>query len=286
MHAMNDRVTLSPVAPGAAPGPAPGLAPQRAPAAVAAASVEPRLLTAEVLERLRDLIVRGELAPGTRLNERLLCERLGTSRTPLREALKGLASEGLVELQPNRGARVTPLTVDRVREIFQVMGALEALAGELACANATDADIAEIRALHYQMVAHHARGELAEYFRFNQAIHLRIVEAGGNATLLQGYRQLNAHVRRARYMANLARDRWDKAVQEHEDMLAALVARDAPRLQAQLRDHLGNKMLSVLAALDAASAADAIGASAAVPRSRTTTTTAVSPQGEVHGAYD
>jgi DNA-binding GntR family transcriptional regulator len=265
---MNDRATLSPLSPGSA-------------MTGAVAPVEPRLLTAEILERLRDLIVRGELAPGARLNERLLCERLGTSRTPLREALKALASEGLVELQPNRGARVTPLTVDRVREIFQVMGALEALAGELACANASDADIAEIRALHYQMVAHHARGELAEYFRFNQAIHLRIVEAGGNGTLLQSYRQLNAHVRRARYMANLARDRWDKAVQEHEDMLAALVARDAPRLQAQLRDHLGNKMLSVLAALDARAAPAAAGTASGFP-----TTPATSPQGEVHGAYD
>lgn len=209
------------------------------------------MLAESAADALRDLIVHGDLSPGLRLNERMLCERLAISRTPLREALKALASEGLVELQPNRGAIVTPLTVPKVREIFQVMGALEALAGQLACAHASDADIAEIRALHYQMVAHHARGELAEYFRYNQAIHLRIVEAGGNATLAQSYRQFNAHVRRARYMANLAQDRWDKAVAEHEDMLAALVARDAPRLQAQLRDHLGNKMLSVLAALEA-----------------------------------
>lgn len=228
----------------------------RAPSTAVADPVADRRLLAEaVLDRLRDMIVRGELAPAARLNERLLCERLAISRTPLREAFKALASEGLVTLQANRGASVAPLTVSKVREIFQIMGALEALAGELACAVATEADIAEIRSLHYQMVAHHARRELADYFRLNQAIHLRIVAAGGNETLAQQYGQLNAHVRRARYMANLSRDRWDKAVQEHEAMLAALVARDASRLTTLLQDHLGNKMLAVLAALESQDAA-------------------------------
>src|SRR5512146_1631536 len=95
----------------------------------AATAVEPRLLTAEVLERLRDLIIQGELAPGVKLNERVLCERLRTSRTPVREAIKYLASEGLVELLPNRGAIVAPLEPEKVKEIFTVLGALEALAG-------------------------------------------------------------------------------------------------------------------------------------------------------------
>src|SRR3990172_8098416 len=88
----------------------------------------PRLLTEAVVERLRDLIVQGELAPEAKLNERVLCERLGISRTPLREALKYLASEGLVELLPNRGAVVAALKPQMVKDIFVVMGALEALA--------------------------------------------------------------------------------------------------------------------------------------------------------------
>jgi DNA-binding GntR family transcriptional regulator len=117
------------------------------------------------MDRLRDMIVQGELLPGTKLNERVLCEQLGISRTPLREALKFLASEGLVELLPNRGAQVAPLESGKVKEMFVVLGSLEALAGELVCRNASDAEIAEIRSLHYQMVAHHARGELAAYFR-------------------------------------------------------------------------------------------------------------------------
>ena len=212
-------------------------------------AAEPRLLAAEVVERLRDLIIQGELAPGVKLNERVLCERLRTSRTPVREAIKFLASEGLVELLPNRGAIVTPITAATVREIFVLLGALEALAGELACINASDAAIAEIRALHYQMLAHHARGELAPYFRCNQQIHLRLVEGTGNATLANTYRALNAHVRRARYMANLSRERWDHAVEEHEKILDALTRRDGALLALLLRSHLSNKMQVVLEAL-------------------------------------
>lgn len=212
---------------------------------------ERRLLHEEVIDQLRDMIVQGELAPETKLNERVLAEQLGISRTPLREAIKFLASEGLVELLPNRGAMVAPLKAEKVKEIFTVLGTLEALAGELVCRNATDADIAEIRALHYQMVAHHARGELAQYFRCNQQIHIRLVECAGNATLAQVFRGLNAHVRRARYMANLSHERWDKAVREHEEILEALSARDSGRLQQLLREHLANKLVLVMEALGA-----------------------------------
>ena len=214
-------------------------------------AAERRLLTEEVVERLRDLIVQGEFAPEAKLNERVLCAQLGISRTPLREALKYLASEGLVELLPNRGAVVAALKPQMVKDIFVVMGALEALAGELACHNATDADIAEIRATHYQMIAHYKRGELADYFRCNQMIHIKLVACGGNTTLTNTYRGLNAHVRRARYMANLSRERWDLAVEEHEQILDALVKRDSPRLQQLLRDHLGNTLVIVMESMAA-----------------------------------
>lgn len=219
--------------------------------AVVSATATPRLLHSAVVDRLRDMIVQGALAPGTKLNERVLGTQLGTSRTPLREALKYLASEGLVDLLPNRGAIVAPLDPERVKQMFAVMGALEALAGELACRHASEADINEIRALHYQMLAHHARRELGDYFRLNQAIHLKLVEASGNEPLASMYRSLNAHVRRARYMANLSQDRWNNAVKEHEQMMDALARRDGVTLQANLRDHLANKLVLVMEALGA-----------------------------------
>ena len=112
-----------------------------------------RPLHEEAVDRLRDLIVRGDLAPGARLNERLLCGQLGISRTPLREAIKLLATEGLVELLPNRGAVVAAIDAPRLADTLQVMGALEGLAGELACRNASIERIEEIRTLHRQMLA-------------------------------------------------------------------------------------------------------------------------------------
>ena len=217
----------------------------------AARRIEKRPLHEEVIDQLRDRIVEGELAPGARLNERVLCEQLGISRTPLREAIKMLAIEGLVELLPNRGAIVTPLKAANIADTLAVMGALESLAGELACAHAGEAEIAEIRALHFEMLAHHARGELSGYFRFNQLIHLKLIEASGNPVLTNTYRQLNANVRRARYMANLSQERWDAAVREHEEILAALVSRNAVRLKQLLADHLAHKVASVMAALEA-----------------------------------
>jgi DNA-binding GntR family transcriptional regulator len=207
------------------------------------------ILHGDLVERLRDRMIHGDLTPGTKLNERVLCGELGVSRTPLREALKALASEGLVELLPNRGAVVATLDAERVKQIFVVMGALEALAGELACLNATDADLDEIRGLHYQMVAHFKRGEREGYFRCNQAIHRKIVACGGNLALAQTYAQLNAHVRRARYLANLSADRWARAIAEHEQMLEAITARDAGRLKQLLQDHLAHKLVVVMEAL-------------------------------------
>ena len=210
-----------------------------------------RPLHEEAADRLRDLIVQGRLAAGIRLNERLLTAELGVSRTPLREAFKVLATEGLVELLPNRGAIVAQMDPVRLSESLAVMGALEALGGELACRSATDAQINEIRALHYEMLAYHARGDLAGYFKFNQAIHLKIVKYSGNAMLYNIYRQMNGNVRRARYMANLSKERWDAAVREHDEILAALAARDIKRIKALLSDHLAHKLASVLAALPA-----------------------------------
>ena len=209
-----------------------------------------RPLHEEVIDRLRDRIVQGELAPGARLNERVLCAELGISRTPLREAIKMLATEGLVELLPNRGAIVTPLKAATIADTLAVMGSLESLAGELACANASEAGLAEIRALHFEMLAHHARRELAGYFKYNQLIHMKIIESSGNPVLTNTYRQLNANVRRARYMANLSQERWDAAVREHEEILAALASRNAPRLKRLLAEHLAHKVASVMAALE------------------------------------
>jgi len=209
-----------------------------------------RSLTDELVERLRDLIVEGEFQPGERLGEKALCERFGVSRTPLREALKILATEGLLELSPNRGARIAGLSAADLDELFPLLGALEALAGELAAARIDEAGIAEVRALHYQMVAHYHRGDLAGYFRLNQQIHEQFLAAAGNATLSAMHRSLSGRLRPARYAANMSPARWRQAVAEHEEMLSLLAARDGVALGALLRRHLDNKAETLREALD------------------------------------
>ena len=205
-------------------------------------AVDRKPLHGQAVALLRELIVAGDLAPGARLNERLLCERLSISRTPLREAMKTLAAEGLVQLLPNRGGIVATIDPQEIAELFRVMGALEALAGELACEHATEADVAEIAALHYQMRLHYARRERTEYFRYNQAIHEKIFEAARNSVLLDVYRKLSGRLRRARYAANLSNERWSSAMREHDEILDALSRRDARGLAALLDQHLRNKL--------------------------------------------
>jgi DNA-binding GntR family transcriptional regulator len=191
------------------------------------------------------MIVEGELAPGERIREQAVCDRIGLSRTPLREAMKVLAAEGLVNLQPNRGATVSdPGPVD-IADTFRVIGALEALAGELACARVNDKEVAEIRVLHYQMALHQARGELREYFRLNQRIHEALVKLSGNNVLIETHRQLGGRIRRQRFAANRSSGRWEQAMQEHEQILEALAARDGTRLGEILRIHLDNKLTAV-----------------------------------------
>lgn len=200
-----------------------------------------RPLHEEAAERLRDMIVEGNLAPGERITEQALCDRMGFSRTPLREAIKTLTSEGLIQLQPNRGATVALLSLDDIEDTFRVIGALEALAGELACLNVRDDDIAEIRVLHYQMALHRTRGERLDYFKLNQRIHENIVELSGNAVLVETHKRLGGRIRRHRFAANVTPERWDQAIREHEEMLEALAARDGKKLAEVLRRHLDNK---------------------------------------------
>ena len=230
-------------APSSAPIDAPIDAPPGGP--VRAASTLP----ASAAERLRELIIEGRLPPGARLNERALCVELGISRTPLREAFRVLAADGLVALHPNRSAHVVQLSVADIRESFEVMAALEALAGELACRHATSAEVAEIRALTFEMLACHAREDLPAYSRINRQIHDRLNAAARNALLAHTYRTLNLRIQNHRFRSNFDRDKWSRAADEHVAMAAALEARDGERLAALLRVHLVRKGEAVLDAL-------------------------------------
>tara|TARA_B100000530_G_scaffold334914_1_gene285760 strand:+ start:2400 stop:3095 length:696 start_codon:yes stop_codon:yes gene_type:complete len=207
-------------------------------------------LHGDLVANIRELIIEGDLEPGAKVPERVLCERYSVSRTPLREALKTLASEGLLELLPHRGAWVARLTAEDVDQMFPIMGALEALSGELACQNLTEEQFAEIQALHYQMVLHYTRRQLKLYFQVNQEIHEKILSASANPLLLQMYQTLAGRIRRARYVANMSDERWTQAVKEHEEILNALSKRDGTALSDVLKRHLKNKCETVKSHLE------------------------------------
>jgi DNA-binding GntR family transcriptional regulator len=208
----------------------------------------------EILTKLRDYIVENNLPEGARIPERQLSQMFGISRTPLREALKVLASEGLVNLLPNRGSRVRSLSEQDICDLFDLMGGLEALAGRLACERITDAEIAEIERLHHEMYAFYLRRELPDYFRVNRLIHERIVAAARNPTLSGMYASYAGQLRRARFSANPGsnQERLSAAVREHEAILDALRRRAGAELSDILFLHLRHMQTAVLSRLAAA----------------------------------
>ena len=191
-----------------------------------------------VVTRLRDMIIEGALQAGQRIHESRLCQQLGVSRTPLREALKVLASEGLVELVPGRGALVCQLTAKDVKDMLAVLGALEEFAGALTCQNASDHDIEEIRRLHDEMLQCHEKGDRLQYFKRNQRIHSLLIEFTRNESLAMLHDILQAKMRRIRYLGDLDDVTWAAAIADHEEMIIALEARDGARLAKALTDHL------------------------------------------------
>lgn len=208
-----------------------------------------RHLHGELCDRLRDAIITGELAPDAKVPEKELCERFGVSRTPLREALKVLAHEGLVVLNHNRGASVRPLTVQDLDEAFPVYAQLEALAGELACKHATTDEIRDVRRLSNELTASTRSRDLKRYFEIDVLIHERIQLAAHNSTLAQLLRFLSGRIRRARNYASAMDLRSREAVRDHEGIVSALEARDAEKLPLLLRKHTEHALTGVKAAL-------------------------------------
>ena len=206
----------------------------------------PASLHADIVTQLRDFVVEGHLSPGSRIPERELCEKFGISRTPLREALKVIAAEGLIELLPNRGARVRQFSEADIRNLFEVLSGLDFVAGRLACARITDEAIAAIEKLHIEMYTHYLRRDLTDYFRINQKIHQAIVDAAANPVLSANFASLNSIVRRLRYSANLVhRDRLGDAMREHEQIVDALKRRSADELGLLMFQHMQGKCEAV-----------------------------------------
>jgi DNA-binding GntR family transcriptional regulator len=200
----------------------------------------------QVAKRLRQMLVENRIAPGAKLNERELAELLQVSRTPLREAIKMLAAEGLVELLPNRGAIAVALTEADVLNTFEVIAGLEAQSGELAAQRITDDEFIEIQAMHFEMLAAYTRRDLSAYYSLNARIHNAINAAAKNPVLTAVYNQVNARLQALRFRTNQDETKWKRALKEHEQMILALAARDPKAMREVLATHLRNKRDTVL----------------------------------------
>lgn len=211
-------------------------------------------LHAQALDMLRNMIVRGELAAGERIPETAVCDALGLSRTPLREALKLLAAEGLVELRPNHGARIAPIDAAEIKQLFEAVSGIERLAAELAAVRLDAAEIAQLKELQARMEVFYESDMRDEYFRLNQEIHRLIVAGSKNDVLVATHAWLLSRAERARYLALDVHQRWAQSVEEHRAVLAALEARDGERAGRLLHEHVAHTGDAVTATLrDAAS---------------------------------
>ncbi|WP_428649632.1 GntR family transcriptional regulator [Roseibium sp.] len=205
----------------------------------------------QVADLLRDLIVTGRLAPGEKLQIAALARKLDVSLTPMREALKILAEERLIELTPNRPTVVAPVTADYARALFEVMAGIESQAAELAAARMTAADLARLEELHGEMIQRFEDHDDDAYFTLNSQIHDLIVECAENPILSHVRAKLALHAKRVRYVAVREGSRRNAALEEHERMMAALRAGSPDDARRAWRIHLqnsGDEVCRILAA--------------------------------------
>lgn len=195
-------------------------------------------LNEQVAERLRSMIINGELEEGKKIPVSAISEKLGVSLTPLREALKVLAVEQLVELTPNRGARVLPVTVADMKALFEVTAELESLAARLAVERMSAEELQVLENMHSEMRGFFESRDRAAYFKLNNNIHVAIVEYSHNPVLVQMYKKVTVRVARVRFIAFHDTKRWEQAMCEHEDLMISFRERDKEKAAEIWRVHL------------------------------------------------
>ena len=192
----------------------------------------------EVANVLRDMIIQNQLPPGAHIPEIELCSQLGISRTPLREAIRLLTSEGLVTPLPRRGAVVATPTREEFQGLFYVLGAIESVCAPMACENFSDEEISEVRRLHKKMIEHQRRGQREEYYRANQEIHQAIVRGSRNQFLVKLHQSFGVRILRARFFVDVPKSSWTRALHEHDQILALIERRDGRKLADILLRHM------------------------------------------------
>ena len=203
-------------------------------------------LRLEAAKKLRDLILLEELPPGTAVPERDLAEAMGISRTPLKDALRILEAEGLIKYGPTGRPQVADPSLEEIEKNFQVLAALEGLAGSLACKFATDDQIKEILALEKSMqsLPKKAYGTL-EFYRLDMGFHALIAESTGNEPLIMSHSQYMARLFRVRSIPSLRKERRENTLAEHTNIAVALRKRDKRASSSNLRKHTDSTLRNI-----------------------------------------
>ena len=225
------------------------------------AAERPRSLAEQSADKLRELILLEKLPPGLALNERDLSELLGISRTPVRDAIRQLEAEGLVEYSDTRRPRVADPSMETLSHWLKIQGALEGLAGEQACTVATDRELEEIAGLQRQMVDLAESDDRMRLFGLDMAFHRAIVAAAHNPPLFETHSQYNSRLWRARFVSSQRRANQDIQRRKHQGIVDALLARDGAAAEAALVAHLRNAIGNIKAARIEREAEDAAGSS-------------------------
>jgi len=209
---------------------------------MAALTLAPRALYEEVAESLRQRIFSRELSPGSWIDELKIAQAYGISRTPLREALKVLATEGLVTMKLRRGAYVTEVSERDLAEVYHLLGLLESDAAMLAALRANPTELAELRQLHgeLEMAAAPGAQDRDRFFRINEQFHMRLLEVAGNRWATQMVTDLRKVMKLNRHNSLQKAGRIDDSLHEHQAIMAALESRDGACARTRMQQHFNN----------------------------------------------
>ena len=207
-----------------------------------APSLSPRALYVEVAERLRQRIFERELEPGSWIDELKIAEAYGISRTPLREALKVLAAEGLVTMKVRRGAYVTEVSERDLSDVYHLLSLLESDAAGVVATTATDAQLQELQALHNELEAAALPGKQDRelFFVINERFHMKLLDVANNRWRNQMVADLRKVMKLNRHNSLLKSGRIEESLNEHRALMAAISSRDATTTVLRMQEHFAN----------------------------------------------
>ena len=201
-------------------------------------TIQKKTLHEEIANNLREMMMSGELMEGDKIKEGELCDMMGISKTPLREALRVLSTEGLIRLIPNRGSYVTTPTFEEIKEMFDVMSVLEAVCARTAAEKISDQDFSKLEKLHKKLEVSFKRKNQKEYIDQNNLYHAFVQKLAGNKTMNQIVNGLRQKILLYRFQSLSLPGRFEQSIEEHRRLLGAFRDRNPKKAELLMKSHL------------------------------------------------